>query len=517
MGTKANAYWRERFEILNESLLELGEDYLDDLMIEYNRALHRLNQDILRYYERFAYENEVSLAESRKILTARELEEFRWTVDEYIRRGQENAVNQRWLKQLENASIRIRLSRLESLEIQIRQEMEILAAKRIKGITNLAEKLIKEGYYKTIYEIQREFGISDGFDVLSTKAVEQIVAKPWAPDGKSFSDRIWADKEKLSVELKNELSRSFIRGDGPDQAIKNIARKMKVAKSNAGRLVMTESAYFASASRLKGYQELGVKKYYILATLDLRTSMICQEMDGKVFDLVDYEPGVTANPFHPWCRTTTAPSVEGFSASQRYMRDPVTGKGTIVESMDYKEWYQKYVVDRYGQEQSDIMRKMIKNESQDFEQYKRYKKALGEEFPTKSFAEFQELKYNRVEEWDQLKREYSTVNAIGGKNWSDSYKQKVTEAYYEFRKEGVELSWHGAQRFVDRSVKKDGTVVFTKATITKMFNTTPNYVQTDGRLVNFKDEIALVRNPATNEVVSIIGRKHPKEDWLRNE
>ncbi len=79
------------------------------------------------------------------------------------------------------------------------------------------------------------------------------------------------------------------------------------------------------------------------------------------------------------------------------------------------------------------------------------------------------------------------------------------------------MSWHGAQRFIERSVDKQGNAVFTKHDIVKWFNSKPNYVQDDGRLVNFQDCIAIVRNPKTNEIVSIIIRKNPKEHWLINE
>ncbi|EQH66528.1 phage head morphogenesis, SPP1 gp7 family domain protein [Clostridioides difficile DA00273] len=70
---------------------------------------------------------------------------------------------------------------------------------------------------------------------------------------------------------------------------------------------MTESAFFASASRKDCFNDLDVEKYEIIATLDLRTSNICRELDGKVFDMKDYQVGITAPPFHCRCRTTTAP------------------------------------------------------------------------------------------------------------------------------------------------------------------------------------------------------------------
>lgn len=399
----SNEYWCRRFEDLTTALLSIGEEYYDELEAEYRRALMYMERDIESFYIRFSENNKISMSAARRILDNRELEEFRWTVEEYIQKGRDNAVSQRWLKELENASTRIRLSRLQSLEYQIRQQIEMLTAKKTAGMTKVAEEIVQEGYYRSIYEIQKGFGISDTFNVLDPKTVEKIVSKPWAPDGKDFSERIWEDRELLVKQLEKELTHSFIRGDSPDQAINNISKVMNVSKKNAGRLVMTESAYFASASRLQAYKELGVEEYQISATLDLRISKICQEMDSRIFKVSEYEPGVTANPFHPWCRTTNTPYFEG-NIKRRFMRDPATGKGGYTEEyISYKDWYQKYVVDKYGQEQADIMRKKIENESSDFEQYRKYKKVLGDDLGVKSFAEFQDLKYTDSERWGLTK------------------------------------------------------------------------------------------------------------------
>ncbi|MCJ0430479.1 minor capsid protein, partial [Clostridioides difficile] len=88
--------------------------------------------------------------------------------------------------------------------------------------------------------------------------------------------------------------------------------------------------------------DLDVEKYEIIATLDLRTSNICRELDGKVFDMKDYQVGITAPPFHCRCRTTTAPwfeDEEGYRAARG--KD---GKTYYVpSSMKYNEWYEKYV------------------------------------------------------------------------------------------------------------------------------------------------------------------------------
>ena len=77
--------------------------------------------------------------------------------------------------------------------------------------------------------------------------------------------------------------------------------KMNTSKVNAGRLIMTEEAYFSSAAQKDCFQDLGVEQYEIVATLDSHTSDICQNLDGQVFPMKDFEPGVTAPPFHVYC------------------------------------------------------------------------------------------------------------------------------------------------------------------------------------------------------------------------
>ena len=96
-------------------------------------------------------------------------------------------------------------------------------------------------------------------------------------------------------------------GADPQKAIDALAKKMNTSKHNAGRLVMTEEAYFSSTAQKEAFQELGVEQFEIVATLDSHTSEICRMMDGKHFPMTDFQPGATAPPFHVYCRSTTVP------------------------------------------------------------------------------------------------------------------------------------------------------------------------------------------------------------------
>lgn len=342
MNRPSNSYWEKRFELLTESLLNKADKHYMELIQEYEKALLRIQREIERFYAKFAIDNQITLQEARKLLNSRELKEFHWTIEEYIEKAIESSLDERWIKELNNVSARVRISRLESLEYQIRQQIELLYAKRQEGLTELAKEITEEGYYRTIYEIQKGFGVGDTFGLLDTRLIESIITRPWAPDGSNFSSRIWRDKNLLMSELQKVLTQSFIRGDAPDKAIRHIAKTMNVSKRAAGRLVMTESAFFANNARERAFRELGVEEYQFIATLDTRTSEICQDMDLKVFKLSEKQVGVNWPPLHPNCRSTTAPYFEG-NIKERWARDPVTGKGYRVENMSYKEWYEKYV------------------------------------------------------------------------------------------------------------------------------------------------------------------------------
>ncbi|WP_131043222.1 minor capsid protein [Clostridioides difficile] len=340
---KHKDYWRKRFEQLEEAQNNKSVKYYLELEKQYKLAMNSIEKDILAWYNRFAKNEGISLLEAKKLLNTRELEEFKWSVEEYIRHGKENAINQKWMKELENASAKVHITRLEALKLQIQQQVEVLYGNELDGIDKLMRDIYTSGYYHTAFNVQQ--GVNVGWSLMSldTNRINKIISKPWATDGLNFSERIWGKHRPTLVnELHTKLTQSIIRGENPKNLVNDFAKRFNVSKSQAKNLIMTESAFFASASRKDCFSDLDVEKYEIIATLDLRTSNICRELDGKIFDMKDYQVGITAPPFHCRCRTTTAPwfeDEEGYRAARGE-----DGKTYYVpSSMKYNEWYEKYV------------------------------------------------------------------------------------------------------------------------------------------------------------------------------
>ena len=346
---KNSDYWINRFGQLESTTNKDAMEAYRDVEEIYQKAQTELEDKINTWYQRFATNNQISMAEARKLLTTGEMKELKWSVEEYIKHGKENSISGQWAKELENASARFHVSRLEALKLQTQQSIEALYGNQLDIVDSAMRKAYSQRYYRTAFEFQKGFGVGFVVDRLDENTLSNIINKPWAVDGYNFSKRIWTNKEKLIGELHSSLTRNIITGADPAKAIKEIKSKMGVSSNAAGRLIMTESAYFGSVAQKDMLNNLDVEKYEIVATLDSKTSEICRSLDGKVFDMKDYQAGVTAPPFHPYCRTTTAPYFDDWEElgvdRERIARND-KGKNYFVDgNMTYKEWEKKFVKD----------------------------------------------------------------------------------------------------------------------------------------------------------------------------
>ena len=345
MNERSSKYWQERFKQMEQAQNDTSFQKAQEIQEQFDRSLATINAKINSWYQRLADNNGVSMQQARKMLHAGELKEFRWNVEEYIKYGKENKRTGEWMQQLENASARVHIGRLEALKFEIQQEAEKLYGNCTDAIDQHIRNTYTSDFYHTAYEIQKGIGVGTTINRLDPKTVEKIVSKPWAVDGKNFSDRLWENKTKLINNVHNSLSRMCITGETPDRAITEISKQMGVSKAQAGRVVMTESAAFANKARQDCMKELDVEQFEVVETLDSHTCETCGGMDGKHFKMTDFEVGVTAPPFHPNCRGCTCPYFddEFGSVGERAARGEDGKTYYVPADMTYEDWKKLFV------------------------------------------------------------------------------------------------------------------------------------------------------------------------------
>jgi len=262
----------------------------------------------------------------------------------------------------------------------------------------LLKEVYKDSYYRTWFNIDQYHGFHQEFAQINPRTIDELIRYPF--NGADFSTRIWKQKDHMLQVLTEYITTMLIQGRNPQTLARDFAKRFNTKEYEAYRLLHTESSFIIEQATLAAYKEDGVEKYQILATLDHRTSEICREQDGKMYDIDKVTVGVNYPPFHPFCRTTTVPYYEDDEDSTRVARDPITGKTYEVPAdMTYEEWYDKYIKNN---PEALLAEKKWKNRYADKKQYEKYKEVLGKDLGVKSLDEFQELKYNNIKKWEKL-------------------------------------------------------------------------------------------------------------------
>lgn len=342
-----DGYWAKRFERVKQLEMQKADLCKDDLKEIYEEALAKCRKDVEAWYQRYANENGVSYSDAQKILDARQLKAFKMDLREYRKLAKQEGLSEEYQKMLDQASIRARLTKAQELMIKTQMYCERVSKAQNVNISKVLRDVYEDSNYRAAYEIQRMKGKFETFSAVPETQIEKAINTRWAPDGKNFSSRIWENKDKLVNTLRNEISRSLLLKEGTGPMTERIAKQFNTSYHNAERLVETETAYVQELAMLDTYDRLGIDQYEIIATLDSRTSKICQSLDGKVFDRKDAKPGVTMPPFHCYCRSTTAPYIEGITDDDkgtRAARADGEGKTEFADAkMTYFDWLKKYV------------------------------------------------------------------------------------------------------------------------------------------------------------------------------
>lgn len=484
------AYWRKRAIELAEKQKQEDDDLCLRFHREYERILHELDKELSIFYARYAANESVNMADARRLLRDAELEDFRMSLDEF----RDKALAGGFDKELEEVYLRSRISRLQALQTQVELRMMELFSSQRDVLRDHLQERYTDTYYRTVYAVSQQVDVASTFARIDPQTVEKILAVPWL--GSEFSSRIWADKDKLTRELMQTLSRGFVRGDSLDRMTKEFAQRMGVSESRAATLIHTESAHMAAAAAEQGYRETGVQSYRFEAALDLKTCAVCGALDQREFQLTEHETGINYPPLHPRCRCTTVPVTEFQIGSKRAARNPATGKTEYVEKkLAYEEWRKKYV-----------------EENADKTEWEEYQRILGEKAP-KTLEEFRNIKYTESKKWGKMmenKRLFEKIDST--ETYSPEYRTKLKETYQYFSDAGFAFREHALNRVLGQKTGKD-KFTFTKEELLRILNKPANYQQPDGKYVRFYDGISVISADDTGEIVSVVVKRTPRKDW----
>nr|UVX42506.1 MAG: minor capsid protein 2 [Bacteriophage sp.] len=366
MKSRNNSYWEARTNSIMDKQ-QLNADIANiRLRKAYIKAIGEIEVDIRRIYNKLKKNGELNDKQVKELLNT-ELSKLERKSLKKLRDNTKDEKLRKFLTaKLDAPAYAARIARREVLKEtlidNINASMNNLAVAENRIDKDLFIQNMNESYYTHMYEVQR--GMQLGFDVgaLGKDTIDEILKRPFV--GSNYSQRIWGNTAKLTEQLYETILSGFLNGKPLKKMINELTETMGVGESAARRLIKTESAYYTNMAAVEGYKECGIEKYRYFAKLDLKVSNICKELDGKIFPMSEAQAGVNLPPMHPWCRSSIGPVIDG-GVAQRIgvrTRDVVTGQSHVIKGdITYKEWYDRFVVDKYGEDKAKELEKKAKS------------------------------------------------------------------------------------------------------------------------------------------------------------
>lgn len=307
MVQKNRDYWEERQVKREAKAFSNIQDVEKEYKIALEKAKQNINKELSRIGTTYMKDNNLSYHDALKLLKGDEYKVWKKDLHDYMKEYNKLLKTapleaKKLYLEIETLSARSRMSHLDSLKVQV--DMELI--KVSSNVDGIAKNTLTSIYRDTYTEVTKDLGVNV---IVSPEKIKTVLDRPWS--GANFSERIWSNTDKLAQTVKQEIVNGMIQGINLQTMTKRVSERFETAKKNdVERLLRTEVNYTLNQATLDGYKEAGIEKYEFSATLDSRTSQICSELNGEIFEIKKIAVGLNYPPMHPRCRSTTIPIID---------------------------------------------------------------------------------------------------------------------------------------------------------------------------------------------------------------
>ena len=228
-----------------------------------------------------------------------------------------------------------KLDKYWQMQGQLRQELEKLGDKQVGALSDSFMR-----HYQGVYE---SLSLPSGKDygTIDKKGAYQMINQIWCADGKSWSDRVWTNTDRLQETLNQHLIDCVVTGKKPTELKKILQEDFQVSYSRADSVVRTEMAHIQTQAAQQRYIDYGITEVEVLVGEDERTCKICSKLEGKKFSVKASMPV----PAHPRCRCCIIPTFDAITQAypnENLNRSELIGVPASTTNGDNQEirlWY----------------------------------------------------------------------------------------------------------------------------------------------------------------------------------
>lgn len=257
----------EELEKLDDEEQEIALAIIALLISDSTTIKRSLKNEIGSWFRKYAEDGKYTFQQARRVLTKRELREFNAKFGTKFKR----------------------MTRQSALRYTIQKSTAKLREKSHEKLKNLSDRLVESE--------------QNAFNVKLEDA--NLTDNKWGEDELTPSKRVDNKIDKFTVSLQTEVERVMYTSGDANKAEDEVERLFLVLASAMTLLLTTERVAMSSFARANIYRMLGYNYYKFVALRDERMCETCGALDGTVFPLSAFMPGITAPCLHPRCRCST--------------------------------------------------------------------------------------------------------------------------------------------------------------------------------------------------------------------
>lgn len=216
-----------------------------------------------------------------------------------------------------------KLDKYWQMQGQLKNELQKLGDKQASLLSKQFEKQFKNNYDSIALKDSGYFGTIDN------STVQQMINQIWCADGKSWSQRIWTNTDKLQQTLNDNLIDCVLTGKKTSELKKTLQNDFQASYTRADTIVRTEMAHIQTQAAQQRYKDLGIQEVEIWADEDERRCDMCGKLHEKRYKVNEQVP----IPAHPRCRCCVIPVVDQLTSLNK--DDIIIGKSLGAAARNY--------------------------------------------------------------------------------------------------------------------------------------------------------------------------------------
>lgn len=280
-------------------------DFEKQLKAIYETLSNDLEKELVFIFSKYGSGDKLLYIDLRKRLDDAALKKFKAQIKVAYNSFDLNTITKEFFTLSRKLAERKTLTVLEYLQYMCWYYVLLLATKKLEYTESLLTDTYMGAYYVDLYNYRNGVEKDVDFLPLSGSAGSHAAKTSW--ERTNYYDKAEYSTTQLKNTLDTKLPQFIAMGYTVNTIMNEINPLLKIRYN--GDVANTRS--FVTLVNNKAHtdlmQSLSISKYEYVAVLDERTTEICRNMNGSVFNLSDAAIGVNVPPLHYNCRSSIRP------------------------------------------------------------------------------------------------------------------------------------------------------------------------------------------------------------------